>query len=88
MSNSNQDNHTTNNELQRDLGRVEGKIDGILAAVTSIHNTHVILDGRISEVDKRLSERVSKVENRQYWFSGLAAAAGFVAAKLTTIWHG
>lgn len=66
------DNNTTNNELQRDLGRVEGKIDGILVAVTGMTTSHTLLDAR-----------VTKVENKQYWFAGLAAAAGFVAAKFS-----
>lgn len=71
----------TNNELQRALGRIEGQLTGLDMSIKASLAAH-------KEDYAALNLRLNKVENRQYWFSGLAAAAGFVAAKLTAIWHG
>lgn len=63
-------------DLQRDLGRVEGKLDSLIAAVREDIAERKVRDG---EFDKRLR----RVENRQYYFMGggavIGAALGYVA---------
>jgi hypothetical protein len=75
------DSSTTNNELQRDLGRVEGKIDGITATLAVIQADKV----RCYTDRGDLGERINKVQNKQYWFAGLAAAAGIVIGKFGSL---
>jgi hypothetical protein len=58
-------------ELQRDLGRVEGKLDSILELLKGSATQHASLEAR-----------VRKVENKQYYLSGAAFAAAFVLAKV------
>ena len=59
-------------ELHRAFGRVEGLLEG---------NTS-ILHG-IREDLGIITERVSKVEKKVWWFSGVWAACVVLAAKLT-----
>jgi hypothetical protein len=56
---------STLQKLDRDLGRVEGKLDAFIAQM-ALH------DSRTTE----LEVRTRKVENRQHWYSGLGAAIG------------
>jgi len=57
-------------ELQRALGRVEGKLDQALANFLN----H---DGRMDEFDKR----VGSVEKKVYWFSGAGAVVAYLAQQ-------
>lgn len=52
-------------ELQRSVGRIEGKIDTFI-------NQLKVQDERHGHLDTR----VRKVEGRQHWYSGVAAAVG------------
>jgi len=60
------------NEIQHSLGRVEGKLDSLIAEI----KTH-------SEDDKanftNLDTRIQKVEKKIYYASGFAAATAFIA---------
>lgn len=56
-------------ELQRSLGRVEGKLDALIDATTA-HET------RREERFNGVEQRIRKVEARQHWYSGAAAAIG------------
>jgi hypothetical protein len=58
-------------ELHRAVGRVEGKIDGLDAK----------LDGIVGTLAAR-DERLGKVETRQAWWSGAAAAVGAIIGIL------
>ena len=58
----------SDSELQRALGRVEGKLDQALANFA--HH-----DSRISLLDKR----VGSVEKKVYWFSGASAVLAYLA---------
>jgi hypothetical protein len=58
-------------DLQRDLGRVEGKLDSVLAILKSNETNHASLEAR-----------VRKVESKQFYFSGAAFAAAFILAKV------
>lgn len=61
---------------ERDLGRVEGKIDQIIEMM----NRHFD-DDRRNFSD--LYRQVGEVKKKIYWLSGLSAAAAFVIAKIT-----
>jgi hypothetical protein len=52
-------------ELQRTVGRIEGKLDTFIAQMG--HQ-----DNRTTE----LEVRTRKLENRQHWYGGVAAAIG------------
>lgn len=52
-------------ELQRTVGRIEGKLDTFIQQMA-------IQDKRTTD----LEVRTRKVENRQHWYSGVAAAVG------------
>lgn len=54
-------------EIQRSLGRIEGKLDGIRSHLDQHTDS-------ISGIDARLV----KVEKKVYWFSGLAGAVGAI----------
>jgi hypothetical protein len=56
-------------ELHRAVGRMEGKIDGIVEMLTA-RNVR----------DESVDKRVSVVERNQAWYSGAAAAVGAIAA--------
>jgi hypothetical protein len=58
-------------DLQRDLGRVEGKLDSVINLLTENGKKHT-----------ELEERVRKVEGRQLYWSGAAFAAAFLLTKL------
>lgn len=64
--------------IERALGRVEGKLDGILAELRSQR-----------EDTKKLDERVDALERDQHTgkfvLSALAAFVGFVASNITGI---
>jgi hypothetical protein len=59
-------------EIHRALGRVEGKIDNMLIQMKA----H---DDRTTD----LEVRTRKVENKQYWISGLGSAVGAIVGLLT-----
>lgn len=58
-------------DLHRSVGRIEGKLDTFISQMA----TH---DVRTTD----LEVRTRKVENRQHWYSGVAAAIGLVAGAL------
>jgi hypothetical protein len=75
-------------EIQRSLGRVEGKLDLLLAALKERNardeTRHAAHDERHDGHDARLR----KVENRQYWLSGAGAALGsLVTAVVSRFLH-
>jgi len=75
---------------ERDLGRVEGKLDLLLAYFTDFNKKH---ESRQKEVDERhdaLELRISKVESRLAMFAtaavvGVVAYLGDAKSLLTTI---
>lgn len=54
-------------ELQRTVGRIEGKLDTFIAQMA----TH-------DERTTRLEVRAGKIENRQHWYSGVGATIGLL----------
>lgn len=54
-------------ELNRAIGRVEGKLDTFIEQMKT-------QDERATNVEVRMR----KVENRQHWYSGVAAAIGML----------
>jgi len=65
--------------FQRDLGRVEGKLDSLIATVSAD------IAERKSQVAD-LQKRVGSLENRQYYFMGggsvVSAVVAWVAAHI------
>lgn len=58
-------------ELQRDLGRVEGKLDSVIELLKAGGAKH-----------EELEKRVRKVEGKLLYFSGASLVVGVVLAKL------
>lgn len=58
-------------ELQRDLGRVEGKLDSVLELLKGNATSH-----------HELEKRVRKVEGKLLYFSGASLVIGVVLAKI------
>ena len=58
-------------EIQRSLGRVEGKLDTLIAQQT-------VQDDRATELEIRMR----KVESKQHLYAGVAAAVGSIIAYL------
>ena len=54
-------------EIQRSLGRIEGKVDSLIARA----------DARDRQ-DETRDDRIRNVERRQWWLSGAAAFIGAV----------
>jgi hypothetical protein len=59
-------------ELHRSLGRVEGKLDALIASAALTLKDH-----------EHLELRVSSVEKKVWYSSGLAAATAFLLGMLT-----
>jgi hypothetical protein len=57
--------------MDRAVGRIEGKIDAFIEQM-KVH------DNRTTDLDVR----TRKVEQRQYWLSGVGAALGAIAGAL------
>lgn len=60
-------------EVQRALGRIEGKMDALLLTLQQ----HIKDDERQFDA---IEIRMSRVERKIYWFSGAWAAAGAMVA--------
>jgi hypothetical protein len=75
-------------EIQRSLGRVEGKVDLLLA---ELKERNARDDARHAAHDERHAgqdARLRKVENRQYWLSGGGAVLGsLVTAVVSRFLH-
>ncbi|MGE5163040.1 MAG: hypothetical protein ACM3IH_03315 [Sphingobacteriales bacterium] len=52
-------------EIQRSLGRIEGKLDGIKGHLDQHSESITSIDARLGRVEKKV-----------YWFSGITAAMG------------
>jgi len=63
--------HTTIGELRQSTGRVEGQLGTFIGQMK-------VQDDRTTEHDVR----IRKVENRQHWYSGVAAAVGALAGAM------
>ena len=61
--------------LQRGLGRIEGKVDSLMAAQTLSQGTN---NTRADTLEKRLRG----VENRQYFVSGASGLGGLIVGYL------
>lgn len=59
-------------ELQRAVGRIEGKIDNFIEQMKVQDDRHGKLD-----------TRVRKVEGRQHWYAGATAMFGALVAYVT-----
>lgn len=66
---------TQENELMRVIGRIEGKIDGIISQHSSLHTEHKDLKMLVSKLEHRLQQ----VENRLYLYAGAVAVLSPVA---------
>ena len=51
--------------IERSLGRIEGKLDGIKTHLDQHSDSISTIDGRLGTVEKKI-----------YWFSGITAAVG------------
>ena len=52
-------------DIERSLGRIEGKLDGIRSHLDQHSESIASIDGRLGKVEKKV-----------YWFSGITAAVG------------
>lgn len=80
---------TSNVDLHRDLGRLEGKIDGIQSSIIAmgienrnLRDTITAVDNKIDLKHDEVQGRITRVQNRQYWMSGAAAGLGAVFGAL------
>jgi hypothetical protein len=58
---------TIQSDLQRSVGRIEGKLDAFIKQMKD-------QDDRATDLEARMRG----VENRQHWYSGVAAALGLL----------
>ena len=59
-------------ELLRELGDLKGTIGNTNGKIDTFITQMALQDQRTTDIEVRLR----KVENRQHWYSGIAAAAG------------
>lgn len=71
-------NHKHFSTIERALGRIEGKLDGILAEQSRLRGEQGALHRRVSSVD----DQVQNVRNRQSRVLGYAAALGAAAGAV------
>jgi hypothetical protein len=60
---------TENIELQRAVGRIEGKLDSFIAKLDAGDSRH-----------ESAEKRIGAVERKQAWYAGAAATVGAIAA--------
>lgn len=68
------------NELQRDLGRLEGKVDASNGLILSLVADFKADRARTDDKIDTLTDRVTTTEKKVYWFSGIGAAVAWFAA--------
>ena len=66
---------TNESELMRVIGRIEGKIDGMIAQHQTLHSEHKDLKAIVSKLELRMQQ----VENRLYLYAGAVAVLSPVA---------
>lgn len=66
---------TNPNPVERALGQVEGKLDGLVTQVTALTER---LDHKLNKTD----ERISALEKKQYWMTGVAMGLAFILTKV------
>jgi hypothetical protein len=65
------------NVTEREMGRLEQKVDTILSNQDRFLELHEKLDNRLSEKHESLQTRLGSVENKLHWYTGsLAAISG------------
>jgi hypothetical protein len=66
--------------FERDLGRIEGKLDQIIETQQGFVARHDKLDEKITEKHDKLATRIGSVENKIHWYAGGMAvvSASFV----------
>ena len=64
------------NDIQRSLGRLEGKLDQLIGSMTH----HVERD---EELFAALEKRLGSVEKKIWYGSGIAAVGTFILAKIS-----
>lgn len=72
-------------EVHRALGRIEGKMDGLIAFSKQHTDRMDGQDTRMDKQDERIDAtdaRVSKIENKLMFYGGIAAATVFFAGKI------
>ncbi|MCL8384164.1 hypothetical protein [Xanthobacter aminoxidans] len=60
--------------LQRDLGRLEGKVDAIQKSATNIETN-------LQALEEAHNMRLAALEKRQWYITGAAAAAAWIASS-------
>lgn len=65
----------SDNELMRVIGRIEGKIDGMISQHQTLHSEHKDLKTLVA----KLEYRIQQVENRLYLYAGAVAVMSPVA---------
>lgn len=76
-------------DVQRLLGRIEGKVDMLVDQGRIQDDRHNALEGRVREIEGggELEARVRRVEGRQHWYAGAAAALSASATYFLKGWH-
>ena len=62
------------NVTEREMGRLEQKVDTILSNQDRFLELHEKLDNRLSEKHESLQTRIGAVENKIHWYTGGMAA--------------
>lgn len=68
--------------IDRDLGRVEGKIDGMAVSIAGIAAGLIERDKATDMRFVGVDDRIDRVEQRQYWMTGAAAAVVFIITRI------
>lgn len=84
MSPPSGDSESRHNDLQRDLGRVEGKVDSLLTAMQNMLASMTRADADrdnlqrdLAELEKRHSRELTNLKTKIYWLGGATTAGGF-----------
>lgn len=65
-------------DVQRSLGRIEGKLDEMQRSRLADLEEARIERARIEVVQVEHGKRISALEKRQHWYSGIAAGVGML----------
>lgn len=78
-----QTDYSQQHQLQRDLGRVEGKVDSLLQAMQNMLGSMMRADADrdnlqrdMADLDRRHTEAINSLKVKLYWLGGATAAGG------------
>jgi len=73
---------STNDDIMRALGNIEGKVDGLEQHWKDVKHDAEVKDKQVELDHQKVLARINRIENKQSWFTGLVTVSVGVASFL------